>query len=178
MKILNYLPPVLREIGDFAQIASAEQEQFDGAEKAVADLKDNLFLSSLIETGVSRWETILGILPKAEDDLPTRRFRVAALLEGKTPYTLLSLKARLAALCGADGFTAALSPGQFALTVRVALTVRSCYEAVERLLCQIVPANLLVDLSLMYNQHQTLSSYTHAQLAAYTHAQLREQEEL
>ena len=41
------------------------------------------------------------------------------------------------------------------------------------LLDRVVPVNLTVDLSLRYNQHQTLLGRTHAALAAYTHDQLR-----
>lgn len=173
MKIISYLPPVLQEIGEFIQMAAAEQDVFDGIDAALTNLKEDLFLSTLTETGVKRWENILGILPKAEDTLETRRFRISALLEGKTPYTFLALKARLTVLCGADGFTAALAPESCTLAVRVALSVRSCYDAVENLLRQMAPANLLVDLSLMYNQHRKFSTVTHAKLAAYTHDQLR-----
>lgn len=173
MRILDYLPPVLREIGEFVQIAAAEQEQFNGIDAALAGMKDDLFLSTLTQAGVRRWEAILGLLPRAEDTLEVRRFRIAALLEGKTPYTFLALKARLAALCGAEGYAAAVSPGTYTLTVRVALSSRSSYDAVADLLAKMVPANLAVDLSLMYNQHIKFSAFTHAQLAAYSHDQLR-----
>lgn len=57
--------------------------------------------------------------------------------------------------------------------IRVMLKVKQNYDDVETLLNRIVPENLVLDLSLMYNQHQTLAAFTHAQLAAYTHYFLR-----
>lgn len=71
------------------------------------------------------------------------------------------------------GHTVAMVGSTFTLTVRVMLKVKQNYDDVETLLNRIVPENLVLDLSLMYNQHQTLAAFTHAQLAAYTHYFLR-----
>ena len=71
------------------------------------------------------------------------------------------------------GFTVTLVGSTFTLSVRVMLTAKQNYDDVETLLNRIVPENLILDLSLMYNQHQTLAAFTHAQLAAYTHYFLR-----
>ena len=71
------------------------------------------------------------------------------------------------------GQTVAMVGSTFTLTVRVMLKVKQNYDDVETLLNRIVPENLVLDLSLMYNQHQTLAAFTHAQLAAYTHYFLR-----
>ena len=78
--------------------------------------------------------------------------------------------------CGAGGSVidfVAMVGSTFTLTVRVMLKVKQNYDDVETLLNRIVPENLVLDLSLMYNQHQTLAAFTHAQLAAYTHYFLR-----
>ena len=55
----------------------------------------------------------------------------------------------------------------------LALTARQMLSDAAALLDRVVPVNLTVDLSLRYNQHQTLLGRTHAALAAYTHDQLR-----
>ncbi|MEA4934801.1 MAG: hypothetical protein VB071_14650, partial [Lawsonibacter sp.] len=74
---------------------------------------------------------------------------------------------------GADGFSAILAGSAFTLTVRVALTAKQNYDDVESMLGRIVPANLVIDLSLLYNQHQYLAGFSYGRLAAYTHDQLR-----
>lgn len=43
------------------------------------------------------------------------------------------------------------------------------------MLARIVPANLLTDVQLKYNQHRQLTAYTHDQLSVRTHGQLREE---
>ena len=85
----------------------------------------------------------------------------------------IRLKELMTTLCGEDGFTVTMVGSTFTLSVRVMLTAKQNYDDVETLLNRIVPENLILDLSLMYNQHQTLAAFTHAQLAAYTHYFLR-----
>ena len=47
------------------------------------------------------------------------------------------------------------------------------FNNVEALIEKISPANMVIDLSLAYNQHQSLQTMTHAQLAAMTHYEIR-----
>ena len=89
------------------------------------------------------------------------------------PFTMARLQELLGTLCGADGFSAVLAGSAFTLTVRVALTAKQNFDDVESLLGRIVPANLVIDLSLLYNQHQNLADFSYGRLAAYTHDQLR-----
>ncbi|MEG2372762.1 MAG: hypothetical protein RSB36_08290, partial [Hydrogenoanaerobacterium sp.] len=39
---------------------------------------------------------------------------------------------------------------------------------------EVVPANIVIDLSLLYNKNETLSHFTNARLSKFTHKQLRE----
>lgn len=65
--------------------------------------------------------------------------------------------------------------GRYMLTVKVALTAKRNQQAVEELLADIVPANMVCTTSLLYNQHADLTRFTHAQLAALTHFAIGEE---
>ncbi len=173
MNIIQYLPPVLQGVGDFIQIADAEQAQFNSVNTAMGGVADDLFLATLTEHGAARWEALLGIAPKGTDTLGVRRFRILTKLNEQTPYTIATLKEKLATLCGADGYSVTLVPADYALTVRVALTAKGYYNEVEALLDRMAPANLIVDLSLLYNQYSLLTAFPHTRLAAFTHNELR-----
>ncbi len=173
MNIIDYLPPVLREIGDFAEIANAEQAQFDALGAARGGMADDIFLTTLTENGAARWEKLLGITPKGTDALELRRFRILTKLNEQTPYTMASLNEKLKNLCGEGGYTVSLDAGRYTLTVRVALAAKGFYDEVDALLERVVPANMAVDLSLLYNQYITLSAFTYGHLAGYTYYQLR-----
>ena len=76
-------------------------------------------------------------------------------------------------LCGEEGYVLELLNLEYKVKVRVALKSKKNYRMVEGLLGEVIPANMEIDLSLLYNQHKTLRQFTHGQLTAYTHNQIR-----
>jgi len=171
--LINYLPEVLREYREFKAITSAEQDEMDTLWDALANALTDQFIWDATENGVKRWEAILKIYPKASDSLDDRKFRIIAKINEQSPFTITSLNQQLTNLCGADGYTSILQNTIYKLIVRVALTRKANYDDVEKLLRRVAPANIDVDLSLLYNQHSLLAGYTHMQLSTYTYNQIR-----
>ena len=115
----------------------------------------------------------MSIVPKATLSLNERKFTIFSQLNKTLPYTITALKQMLEALCGADGYSLEVKSEIYTLFVRVALVAKSNYDNVHSLLHKIVPANMVIDLSLMYTQNSMLSKYKHTELSAYTHNQIR-----
>lgn len=172
-KLIDYLPSVLRDVREYNTIVTAEEPEMLRAWEALENiLKDN-FIDEATEEGVLRLEGILKIIPKAVDTLADRKFRIKAKVNEQLPYTFRDLEERLALLCGSEGYTCELINEDYTLKVRIKLTAKSQFGEVERLLNRIVPANMMVDFSLLYKQHLSLATFTHNQLSTYTHNQLR-----
>ena len=89
----------------------------------------------------------------------------------KRPFTIPQIKEILQTLCGKDDYSINIS--EYTLTVRIGLTSKNNFSDMETLLQKIAPANIVVDLSLAYNQHQSLQTMTHSQLAEMTHYDIR-----
>ena len=100
-KLIDYLPYVVQEFKEFQGITSGEQPEFD----LVWDAHDQ-FINTMDNYGLSRWEEILRLVPKATDSLNVRRFRVLSRLNERLPYTLPQLRNILQTLCGKGNFTA------------------------------------------------------------------------
>ena len=173
-QLLDALPPVLRPVREYQAIMATEQTECEVLYAAQRDTLNNLFPQTSGDYGLGRWERMLNITPQGTDTLDDRRFRVLSRLSEQLPYTITALRRQLSALCGPDGYTAQVNPSAYLLTVRVALTAKKAFAHVNALLRRVAPANLVIDLSLLYNQQQTFAAMTHAQLDAYTHQQLRE----
>lgn len=171
--LLQYLPPFMQGYKELIQIMQGEQIEIDTLWKALEDGLKDQFINDATEYGISRWERILGINPKATDILDERRFRILVRLNEDLPYTYRSLNQQLSALCGNDGYTIVLDANAYTLNVKISLVNKSNFSDVEELLDRIVPANLIVSLEVIYNQHSTLAAFTHAFLANYTHNQIR-----
>jgi hypothetical protein len=173
VKIIDYLPGVLKEVREFKAINTAENPELSSLWDAIEDVFSDQFVNDATENGVKRWESSLEISPKGTDALDVRKFRIISRLNEQLPYTYAKLKQQLETLCGESGYSIALLNNEYKLIVRVELSVRGKFTEVGSLLNRTVPANLVIDLSLMYNQHSAFSNFTHSQLSNYTHYLLR-----
>lgn len=173
-QLINYIPNVLMDVREIKSIMVAEQPEVSSLWIFLNNALNDQFIDNATENGVKRWEKILAIVPKGTDSLSSRKIRILARLNEELPYTFRKLCLQLESICGKDGYTAAVYGNEYKLSVRISLVVKSNFNDVQRLLNRIVPANMIIDLLLKYNQHQTFLKMTHAQMKAFTHTQLRE----
>lgn len=174
-KLNEYLPSILLKTYEFPLLCDTEQREFDHLNAAVDEVLDAQFVSTAGERGIERYEQIFSIVPQDTDTLDERRFRVLAKINAQLPFSIRRLRQQLATLCGEDGYRMEIDGGRYMLTVKVALTAKRNQQAVEELLADIVPANMVCTTLLLYNQHADLTRFTHAQLALLTHFEIREE---
>ena len=174
-KLNEYLPSILLKTYEFPLLCDTEQREFDRLNTAVGEVLDAQFVSTAGERGIERYEQIFSIVPQDTDTLDERRFRVLAKINAQLPFSVRRLRQQLETLCGADGYELELDGDRYTLTVKVALTAKRNQQAVDELLADIVPANMVCTTSLLYNQHADLTRFTHAQLALLTHFEIREE---
>ena len=172
--LIEYLPEYLHEYNELKQIMNTEQVEFSLAWKAIKDVFLDQFISTATKNGVERWERILKIRPKNTDTLDERRFRILTRLNEQLLYTYTTLKQRLGALCGEDGYYVLLNNNAYSLLVKLALSNESNIDDVTSLLERMLPVNMQYKV-MLFNAHGILSEFTHAQLNQYTQEQLRKE---
>lgn len=172
-KLKNYLPPVFKQFREFLATIEGEQPQVERLYESTAEALEQQFLHSAGDYGLSRWETSLGIIPKASESLEERRFRLLAHMGSQLPYTHRKLEARLEQLCGTGKYSVDINCTECTIKVYVALSAESSYRVVADLLKKMIPANMEVMLSLKYNQHMQFIGMTHSEMAAYTYGAIR-----
>ena len=141
-KLIEYLPYVVRDYAEFQGITGAEQPEFENVWAAVDDLLANQFVSTAGNLGLSRWEKILGIVPKGTDTFNVRRFRILARLNERLPYTLPRFRQMLESLCGAGKSSAEIAAGTYRLRIWIAEEVWEYLPELRSLTARIVPVNL------------------------------------
>ena len=172
--LIEYLPHIIRDVREYKAIMNdAEQPEMVDIWQAFDDALNDQFISDATENGVSRWEKILGIVPQATLTLEERKFTILTRINEQLPFTLTTLEESLKSLCGANGYVVQLQANEYILIVKVALVAKQNFSDVQRLLDRIVPANMVIQLSIIYNTHQVISAFTHQQLQKYTHYDLR-----
>lgn len=171
--LIDYLPPFMQEYLEMRHIMSAEQPEFDGLWANCENALSDMFILYATETGVKRWESMLGITPKDTDTLDERKFRILAKLNQDLPYTMRKLEEALTTICGAGNFSINLQHEKYHIEVKLALTNSNNYDEVVDLLSKMLPANLTQKVQIMHNTHTVIKQLTHADMSAYTHEQLR-----
>ena len=123
-RLINYLPPVLREVLEFQAINNANEPEISIAWDALALLFANQFLDTATEAGVKVWERELRIFPKDTDTLAGRKARIKAMWNLELPYTLPWLKNWLTSICGPQGHEETIS--DYTINIQLDYTLICC----------------------------------------------------
>ncbi len=171
--VLSYLPPIFHEIKEMIEIAKVENPLLGALWQEIENALLDQFLLSATERGIKRNEDMLHIVSMATESLETRRFRLLTRYNEQVPYTRPVLRNLLNTLLGENGYELTINTADKTLKIKIELTVKGMFEAVEQMIERITPQNMVITVELRYNQHSLLTKYTHAQLSAFTHEQLR-----
>lgn len=175
-KLIDYLPEHAQEIIEMRVIMAAEQKEFERLWTEIDNTKKDQFLVTATENGIARWERMLKISPKATDTIEERRLRILAKVNEQLPFTKVTLAQSLTALCGEGGYKLEIQYGEYRVRVLVALTARKMVDEVQKLLQRVLPANLLIEVTLLYNTWERLESKTWEELESKTWDEILEGE--
>jgi hypothetical protein len=173
--LIEYLPEAFRDVKENEAILTmAEQPEMVSSWGAIDNALNDQFIFDATENGVSRFEKIMKIAPKADESLDSRKFTILVKNNEQIPFTFTALKKQLELLCGEDGYKLTRDVTTKVLSVKVALDAKNNFNDVADLLERTVPANMVIDISLMYHQHFEYTLSTHNFLQRYTHSQLKD----
>ena len=172
INLKELLPLYLQAYKELAAPMDAETPEFQIIEAEHNRIIANRYIVTCDEEGIVRYEQLMGIQPKADDTLEDRIFRCITKWNVCLPYNYAFLDQKLRELCGAE-YTLDLDIAGQTVTVKVGLAQKNQYDVVAEMLEEIVPCNLQLNLSLLYNQYQALKPYPHIILAQFTHWELR-----
>lgn len=171
--LIDFLPDIFKTFEEFKEIMRVEQKQISDLWEIIYGIINEALVDEATGEGLKRWENILNITAFDTDDVKVRRLRIQAKIIEDVPYTERVLNNILTGLCGENGFTSVLNNEEYTLTIKVALTSKNLKDEVVAMCERIVPAEMILDIDLMYNTYDILSNYTYEQLEEFTYDQLR-----
>ena len=170
-----YQPSVIKNYREFKELAKIENDELTDCWTASNGVFLDQFIETLTTNGCNRWENILNIHPKATDSLEVRRFRIKSRINEDLPYTWKVLENVLNSLCGNGQYVMTLYNNEYRLKILLELKVKKMFDEVENTVKRMIPANLILEVELRYNQYIHLTPCTHQQLQAFSHSQIREE---
>lgn len=156
INLKGYLPDVIKNIKELQSIMESENIEIIDVLGNIEMIANNTFIDYMDEYGCSRWESILEIMPKASDSIDTRRLKIKSTLLGETPYTFNKVKQMLINICGKDNVSLHYGDEEYTLKVGLGLNVKEQYDYICKLLKEIIPANIYLDIWILYNTHEMI----------------------
>lgn len=172
-KTIVHLPKFLQKYHEMKILCEQYDRWINRIWKLVDELYCNQFIPTATEAGVSRYEKIFGIVKKDTDTLEDRRFNLMMAVTQQLPYTYANLMIKLNTLLGQDAYSIDLINEEYRIEIRVALKVKDREDSVLRLLRRELPANMIIDVDLDYNNYETLGTFIYDQLAQWSHDHIR-----
>ena len=141
--LLNYLPPVLREVLEFQIINGANEPEISLAWDAITRVLANQFLEDADEDGVAVWEKELGIRPKDTDTLEARKVRIKSMWNLELPYTLPWLRRWLSSV--SEGMPFEAYTKDYTLHILTEWDRDGQVDSIKNILEHTVPANMVIN---------------------------------
>lgn len=168
-------PEIIKNIPDIKQIYDINEMQGDALDQTVEQIDSDMNLDEMDASTVERWETILKIVPARSDTLDVRRFRIKTKITDSMPYTYRALERKLDDMC-AGAYDIVIDRVNQSIKVNLGLASQKKINDVMNMLEEMVPLDMIIDTSVLYNAHGYLAQYPHCILAQFTHKELREME--
>lgn len=173
IKVDDYFPSVVKDTDEFKAIAVAENTELALLNAEIINAFRELFIVTAEDYGLSLWENMLNITPNDSYSADERRAEIIARLNNRTLYTFRNVYALLVSLCGEDNVIMEYDSQAYTLNVKIGLVAKKMLQTVKSLLFNITPANISLNIDLIYNTHAALRGFTHGELSVYTHDELK-----
>lgn len=142
--LIDYLPHVVREYDVYKALTTGEQPEFELVWDRTDLAYNNQFIDSADAYGLSRWERILQIYPRATDTLESRRLAIKVKLNTVIPYTIRVLIQSLEAISEGQPFSVYIERGSYLLELVTQWENLGQMEHLRDILEQMVPVNMAI----------------------------------
>ena len=176
--LLDYLPYFMQDVEEIKKIMHISEPEIENIDKNIEKILNDFFVIGASEIGTKHYEKMLGIIPKLTDSLEKRQYDILILYNQTLPFTLETLKEKLNAICGENGYTLNMIYDKFILDIKLALNKKELFLTVNNLLEKIVPVNLILNINVDYNIWRDLGKYKWIDAGKYRWGEIKECEEI
>lgn len=173
--ISEFFPDTVKELKEFKAMANIENEALNEAWGKLKKVRDEQFALTADEDGISRYEKICSVTKNPSDSLDERRFNVLVKMAESAPYTMKTLKDKLALLCGENGYKLERDCGEKKISIKVELANKKKLIAVRKLFERALPVNMIYVIDLLYNRWLDFENHTWEDVSGKSWFEMREE---
>ena len=145
MKLLNYIPDVLKDYIEINAICNSEDIEILELNKKIDILKNDTYIKEASVIGVERFEKIYNLIPLPQDSLLTRKKRIINKITNRLPYSYRWLVNKLNILVGEGNYILNLNTDEYDLLINISGITSEQLESFRNDMKFMLPANINVD---------------------------------
>lgn len=153
IRLTDLLPDYYDGVYEMHELTAVEQPQLDELQRIVDQVEANEFISIADSQGLSIFEKMYGLKAANGDSIEMRRFRLLMFLSMYRPYTMRYLREVLLSLDPKS--TVKLINDRYQLVINTQLEKQGEMAQLDTFLNQILPANLVLEMSNNFNGKST-----------------------
>ena len=176
--LIDYLPPFMQQVEEIKKIMNISPPEIEKINENIQNILKDFFVMDASEQGVKTYEKILKITPKLTDTLDKRKYDILSIYNQTLPFTLETLKQRLNALCGENGYIVNICYSDFVLNLTLKLNNIKLLSTVSNMLENIVPVNMVINIYIDYNKWKDFCKLKWSQAKLYKWGDIKESEEI
>lgn len=167
IKTIRYLPEHISAIEEFQRITHAYDEELKLIWAVLAKISDNISFDTMDEATCDRWAALMGITFADGTSIAEKRIIIKGRWSGGLPYTEPKVREVLTTMLG-DHYTMTIDRAAKVITVNIMLSEISNVNLVYNQLRAMVPADMVVNVKIVYNRWRTFAPHTWRELSTHT----------
>lgn len=172
-----YWPEHIQSIKEFQEIDKAVDIEIEKLWDALKTVLNNRYLSLMDQSECLELENMLNIQALPSDTLEDRVRRIKGYFVSNLPYTQNKLIEVLNVLCGGeDNYILLVEPKNYTIHIGLKLAVVRLVDNVREIVSNMVPANMIWDVYVVFNRWQRFKTVTWGTLKAKTWTEMRNDE--
>lgn len=167
-------PSIVKQIPDIAKIYQINDGQITELEDAIDQIDSDLFADTMSDEALKHWEKIYDITVFDDESMDDRRTKVKGKFLEKLPYSYRVIVRNLDNLLP-YGYDLSINENLTEVVVKINLMGKYLLVNVQKMLDDMLPLNMTLDVDLKYNTYAILAMCTHGQLSSYTYQGLNDE---
>ena len=160
-------------IKEIARIYEINDAQLEELQRDITNISEDMQIRTMSMEMCRKKEKDLDLKGQDNDTVQEKRFRIRGAENERTPYTLEVLKKRMDEMIGSDRVYITISDST--VYAKIALESKKSVDFIKDILEQIIPLDLLINIELIWNSYEKISSVTHEYLSTKRHIDIKEE---
>ena len=173
-ELKSYIPDYYEDVPEMDAILDTKGTEFEEYIIERDRTQGNLYITDSDDEGLSRWETILDIIPLPAATLADRAAVIISFLRGVEKLSASSIE-NITLAYAPSGSNVTFDGVNSEIVINfIDVGIPANIDALQSYLAERKPAHIGINYTFVFNTYDDLSAFTYDELSAYTYDELRD----